>query len=245
MASANKHTTKRRKKSSFFCSFGGCFGISNKVSAEHGEGKSVKRVTNRYSGRQGTVLPVKIPTSKEILVIKDHEEKKKTQILDPPENHELISHKTHDISSVKSKNKEKSNPVLQTGQTKRVEKQNSIALTCPTTKLSHSVSLPPPSQMREKPGAGGGKTGREVKVAGEIDPMVGAVIIMVTLIVMLIWGKMCAILSTAAWFYFLPRVTARMDNSRPIKLKTGDDRVDLDSWEYKKNVVLRGLLDRK
>lgn len=109
------------------------------------------------------------------------------------------------------------------------------------------MSLPLPHQKREKPAAVGGEKKREkpAAVGGEIDSMFGAVIIMVTLVVMVIWGKICAILCTAAWFYFVPRYRANLDRSYAIKFKNaGADRLDFDSREYKKRVVLQGLLHR-
>ncbi|KAL8519834.1 hypothetical protein ACS0TY_010683 [Phlomoides rotata] len=190
MPMAMAASRKGRRKSLKNCFFGGCFGTSNKVSAEQGDGKSVK----------DHKIPM-VKSTKEILVIKNDE--KETKILAPPEDDELISNKRHKISREKKKSKSMLRAGAGAGQIKGVEK------------------LPPPYQRSD-----------------EIEPIVGAIILMVTLMVMLIWGKMCAILTTAAWFYFLPRFT-----HRPIKLKTAH-LLDLDSWEYKKNVVLRGLLHR-
>lgn len=97
MAAAKQHSRKGRKshRNSFFCFLGGCFGISNKVSADHGDGKSVKNVSSRR-GRTAPVNDHKIPTSSsseilssstEIHVVEDDE--KRSQILAPPAD-ELI-----------------------------------------------------------------------------------------------------------------------------------------------------------
>lgn len=155
---------------------------------------------------------------------------------------------TLDTILKKSKTKNESSSIKSS--IKRVDKQNSIPQETWTnpTQLSHSVSLPLPRQKKEKPAAAGGdkkgKKGKEITVAGEFDSMVGAVIITVTLMVTLIWGKACAILCTAAWLYCIPRFRANMDESYAIKLKNGGNHVDFDSWEHKKKVVLQGLLDR-
>lgn len=236
MAAARQHTKKGRKKTnrlSFLCSFGGCFGISNKVSADHAEGKSVS------ARRKRAALPVndhKIPpsseivtSSKEIHIVEDDEEKR-SQFSD-----DFLSDKTRDKTSEKSKNRDENSPI-----TSPINKQTSAVVdhdTWTTNHLSHSVSLPVlPHQKKEKPAAA---------VGGGFDSMLGAVIIMVTLVVMIIWGKIWAILCTAAWFYFIPRFRAKLDESYAIKFKNGEsNRVDLDSWEYKKKVVLQGLLDR-
>lgn len=156
---------------------------------------------------------------------------------------------TDDKTWEKSKKREEFSPIR-----KRGEKLNNDTWTN-HSKLSHSVSLPLPHQKREKlPAAAavGGekksKRGEEEEVAavgGEFDSTFGAVIIMVTLVVMVIWGKMCAILCTAAWLYFIPRYRKNLDRSYAVKFKNGGThRLDFDSREYKKRVVLQGLLHR-
>lgn len=121
----------------------------------------------------------------------------------------------------------------------------------PTKKLSHSMSVPLPLHKKKKEkevpvatGAIKGKNGNQLIIAGEMDSVVGALILTITLIVMLVLGKACAILCTAAWFYFLPRFRANMDRSYASRLKYGGDGIDFDSSEYKKRVVLQGLLHR-
>ncbi|KAI3467888.1 hypothetical protein Pfo_024551 [Paulownia fortunei] len=254
MAAVKQHSRKGRKKHrrSIFCFLGGCFGISNKVSADHGDRKLVKHVSNNPS--RGKTVPVNdltlprsseiISSSKEIHVVEAEE---KSRLILAPPAHEVVNNKTHDMILEKRKSLDQSGRV--TSSIKRIDKQNSTAQETWSnpTKLSHSVSLPLPRQKKEKPSAGGGKKsekGKKLIIAGEFDSMVGALIILVTLIVMLIWGKVCAILCTAAWFYFIPRFRANIDESYAMKLKNGTDHIDLDSWEYKKKVVLQGLLDR-
>ncbi|KAJ8759915.1 hypothetical protein K2173_010061 [Erythroxylum novogranatense] len=72
------------------------------------------------------------------------------------------------------------------------------------------------------------------------DPMVGVSIITVTLLLMLLCGRVCAVLCTCAWFYFVPRLRTVVD---PLDCdrKIGSIEPDLDSEEHKKRVVLEGL----
>ncbi|CAN8236966.1 unnamed protein product [Cochlearia groenlandica] len=47
------------------------------------------------------------------------------------------------------------------------------------------------------------RNGSRVK---KYDPVIGISIVTVTLVIMLIWGRLCAILCTSAWCYSLPRL---------------------------------------
>lgn len=82
--------------------------------------------------------------------------------------------------------------------------------------------------------------------------MIGISIIMLTLIIMLMWGRLCAIICTSTWFYFLPRIkeaasAAKRKRSGAGKAEGGLFPVDLDlnSEAYKKKVVLDGFLVRQ
>lgn len=120
----------------------------------------------------------------------------------------------------------------------------------PLTKLSHSVSMPLQQRQSEDKvtAANGDARGGELSKGGEFDPIVGALILSVTLIVMLLWGKVSAILSTAIWFYVVPRFM------RPTKIvqivahnngmKNVSSENDLGSMEDKRKVVLQGFLER-
>ncbi|KAK2453753.1 hypothetical protein QL285_001392 [Trifolium repens] len=81
------------------------------------------------------------------------------------------------------------------------------------------------------------------------DPIIGMSVLVVTLVIMIFWGRFCAILCTSAWLYFIPRFT----NSVVVGVDNHDDDdakmksknvVDLDSEEYKKKVIMEGLLGR-
>ena len=72
----------------------------------------------------------------------------------------------------------------------------------------------------------------------QLDPaLVGLSIIMVTLLIMLLWGRFCAILCTSAWCYFVPCFKKRNLNSQYQYYR-------YDSEEYKKKVILEGFLER-
>lgn len=80
------------------------------------------------------------------------------------------------------------------------------------------------------------------------DPVVGMSIIVVTLLILVLWGRVCAILCTSAWFYFVPRLTYSAVDTENTGLvgTTSNPRVpiDLNSDEYKKKVVFEGFLER-
>lgn len=116
--------------------------------------------------------------------------------------------------------------------------------------LKHSVSMPVPArhkranQLSSKSRVVPKKTGRDdnAMVVNKFDPVVGMSIIVVTLIIMFIWGRLCAILCTSAWLYFVPRLRAiKNDDAATMKI---DGDLDLNSQEYKKRVVLEGFLER-
>lgn len=240
MAAPKQHTKKGRKnkRSSFLCSFGACFGFSTKVSADHGDGKPGRPalpVNDRHPPAAAAEI---VSRSKEIHVVEDDEEKRIT----PSADEFVTNNKTDDKTWEKSKKREEFSPI-----TKRGEKVNNDMWTN-HSKLCHSVSLPLPRQKREKEAVGGEKRGEEEEVAavgGEFDSTFGAAVIMVTLVVMVIWGKMCAILCTAAWLYFIPRYRENLDRSYALKFKNAaHPSLHFDSREHKKRVVLQGLLHR-
>jgi hypothetical protein len=106
-------------------------------------------------------------------------------------------------------------------------------------KMRHSVSLPIQKQVKES---------KAVSDLGS-DPMVGVSIIIVTLIIMVLWGRLCAILCTAAWFYLVPRfrhVAAQFGDSDVFTTATtvAQNNHGLSSEEYKKKVILDGFLNR-
>lgn len=107
-------------------------------------------------------------------------------------------------------------------------------------KLSHSVSLPSPAPRKWF-----GRTTPSEVISKELgggnnekfDPVMGMSIILITLIIMLFWGRLCAILCTSAWLYFYP-LLRKQDINTKAKLS------NLNSEKYKKKVVMEGLLER-
>ena len=79
---------------------------------------------------------------------------------------------------------------------------------------------------------------KKKKQQQQLDPvLVGLSIIMVTLLIMLLWGQFCAILCTSAWCYFVPCFKKGNLNSQYQYYR-------YDSEEYKKKVILEGFLER-
>jgi hypothetical protein len=117
--------------------------------------------------------------------------------------------------------------------------------------ISHSASLPVsfPEKRVANPSSSTLSRGtlkkparKKDELSEKLDPVIGLSIVMVTLIIMLLWGRICAILCTSAWFYFVPRL-ANVTKSDDVVGKNPNSR-DYDSEEYKKKVVLEGFLER-
>lgn len=116
--------------------------------------------------------------------------------------------------------------------------------------LKHSVSMPVPArdkranQLALKSRVVPKKASQDdnAMVVNKFDPLVGMSIVVVTLIIMFVWGRLCAILCTSAWLYFVPRLRALKNDDAAMKKINGD--LDLNSQEYKKRVVLEGFLER-
>ncbi|KAL1565413.1 hypothetical protein AAHA92_07634 [Salvia divinorum] len=237
MAAAEKGRRKR-SRCSFLCSFASCFGVSNKVSADHSDRKPV-------SGRRpsGGAIPVNDPPetaktpSGEVHDVEQHKEekkKRKKKMAVSSADQPIITNERRGI-------RDESIPIATSSIVKPAEEQSGTANQASTSqrRLSHSVSLPLPHQEKQNlpppPAAEG----------GEFDSTVGAVIVSATLVVMVIWGKFWAIVCATAWFYSVPRIRAKMEESSGDEIESGESEgVDFDSWEYKKKVVLEGLLHR-
>ncbi|XP_077220711.1 uncharacterized protein LOC143854565 [Tasmannia lanceolata] len=85
---------------------------------------------------------------------------------------------------------------------------------------------------------------RNDPLAGYIDPVARMSVLMVALAILLLWGRICAILCTSAWFYF---ITRRRTATEPVEVagkKVDSGNPDIDSDEYKKKVIMEGLLER-
>ncbi|KAJ9178754.1 hypothetical protein P3X46_010611 [Hevea brasiliensis] len=114
------------------------------------------------------------------------------------------------------------------------------------TAVLRSTSLPAPNP-RGKSRVSAKRVRKENgAIDKKFDPVIGMSIVMVTLIIMLLLGRFCAILCTCAWLYFFPRLTAEVKPSLNGTVKNGlvSSEPDFNSEEYKKRVVLEGFLDR-
>ncbi|XP_047150790.1 uncharacterized protein At5g23160-like [Vigna umbellata] len=77
------------------------------------------------------------------------------------------------------------------------------------------------------------------------DGVFGMSVVVVTLVIMIFWGRLCAILCTSVWLYCAPRwgkIGGVNDDGN--SKTTPSNEVDLDSEEYKKKVIMEGLLGR-
>ena len=112
MAAAKKER-KRGKRRSFLCSFAACFGISNKVSADHSDRKSLSGRHSRpapppVNDQYTAAPPPEILKSREIDVVEQDEEEKKIASPSPDQlittnkvtNHLLIYHNSHKINHI-------------------------------------------------------------------------------------------------------------------------------------------------
>lgn len=69
---------------------------------------------------------------------------------------------------------------------------------------------------------------------------IGLCLVLVSLMVLVLWGKVCAILCTSTWLFLVPRCSKARNNSSQKIL----DYEGIDSKEYKKMIIMEGLLER-
>ncbi|KAL5983068.1 hypothetical protein ACLOJK_017148 [Asimina triloba] len=109
--------------------------------------------------------------------------------------------------------------------------------------LTSSSTFPPPGARKKSKSAGisrmAGQKLTHLPVAetagfGRSDAAVGMTVLMVSLAFLMLWGRICAIVCTSAWFYFVPRLRTAMDTGGDAGEKDGGGELDLDSSEYKK-----------
>ncbi|XP_065853455.1 uncharacterized protein At5g23160-like [Euphorbia lathyris] len=105
--------------------------------------------------------------------------------------------------------------------------------------LVQSTSFP--TDKTQKPGEG------IERRRNKIDALMGMSIIMVTLVIILIWGRVCAIICTCTWLYFVPRLRQYGEaQTQLVNLKPGQTlQLDFSSNKYKKRVVFEGFLERR
>ncbi|KAI3694062.1 hypothetical protein L1987_77021 [Smallanthus sonchifolius] len=124
----------------------------------------------------------------------------------------------------------------------------------PLKPLTQSKSIPGPKRQKlpKATTAGGGVdkgvVHKTTPLGGEFDSIIAMSILLAIMVIMVLWGKLCAIFCTCAWFIVAPRLVAVGERSstataerRPQEL---ENKLNLESVEYKKKVVLEGLLQR-
>ncbi|XP_059294880.1 uncharacterized protein At5g23160-like [Lycium ferocissimum] len=236
MALNIQNSPKKKQPKKFKISwFLSCFGFNNQ---QKGKAKTVP------------VGAEKLNTSREIHVLKSEKKAAATTVYVPdqvPVTAEAIHfnkakcNKHEDIIPEQSKKIDHlQHSSCQKGLLRSFTIANSIKRGSPEDKheISRTVSLPPPTKRNKQPVFATNKID-EGKDTFNFDSVIGMSVLMVTLIIMLFWGKFCAILCTSAWFYFLPRFRAKNEAEQ------NDGNLDvLNSNEYKKKVVLNGFLER-
>ncbi|CAA0815210.1 Uncharacterized protein SHERM_15247 [Striga hermonthica] len=207
-----------------------CFGSFDEK-RESNDDKFVNHRTRRASGRASTrTVPISQPVTSSLVGsgTEIHEieavQTSVSQKIVAPQSHELI--KNNKVIDMCKKNKNASNGSQLMSSTKLGQNStNEDACSSSKVKLRHSEA--------------------KSKVSDQLDPTVGAFIIMLTLIVMLIWGKLCAVMCAAAWFYIIPCFRAKHGILNVDECEHDLKQIDVDSSEYKKKVVLEGLITRE
>ncbi|XP_010277887.1 PREDICTED: uncharacterized protein LOC104612235 [Nelumbo nucifera] len=74
----------------------------------------------------------------------------------------------------------------------------------------------------------------------------GLYLLLISLFFMVFWGRLCAILLTSTWLYLVPRWRSDNDEvqTQPKNAMSTKWSPELDSKEYKKKVIMEGLLER-
>ncbi|XP_076883623.1 uncharacterized protein LOC143532470 [Bidens hawaiensis] len=121
----------------------------------------------------------------------------------------------------------------------------------PLKPLTHSKPLSltkrqkPPHAADAAGGVDRGVLGRTTPSGREFDSIIGMSIILVILVILVFWGKLCAILCTSSWFFIARRLVPAREHSAVDKPPPeGHNKLDLESEEYKKKVILEGFLQR-
>lgn len=86
---------------------------------------------------------------------------------------------------------------------------------------------------------------KNVRSSEFLNTNIGLSLIALSLFVLIVWGKVCAILCTSTWLLLM---SARFKERGVVKISSKrDDQLrgeNVDRGEYKKRVIMEGLLDR-
>ncbi|XP_022889349.1 uncharacterized protein At5g23160-like [Olea europaea var. sylvestris] len=87
--------------------------------------------------------------------------------------------------------------------------------------------------------------GREsIENHAKFGSLIGISVLMVILGIMLLWGKLCAILCAAIWFYCISSFRAQQRNEFNTKKGSSKEFDESNVKEHNKKVVLQGFLER-
>ncbi|AED91273.1 hypothetical protein AtNW77_Chr5g0091841 [Arabidopsis thaliana] len=252
MAKTEKRVREGLGSSSYFL---GCFGFSRKIYSDKpmvtkgdgGEKKKMKKkriprwfLCSKFRLKNSEIKPSPIeetekPTSrvedetddkqKPLSVIRRITDRKNIPVDDKAMNQETKETKPKDLRDITP---DRSKPIEPLGSFKEDTCTERIS------SISSRYGKPDLKPTRSR-------NGSRVK---PFDPVIGISIIILTLMIMLVWGRLCAILCTSAWCYVLPRVRDAAALAK--RKRNGSASVpDLNSESYKRKVVLDGFLGRQ
>ncbi|CAN7141548.1 unnamed protein product [Brassica rapa subsp. narinosa] len=248
MAKTDKRSRERNGPSSYFL---GCFGFSRKIYSDKGmvetdkggemntkmkkKNKKPSRwlLCSKFRSKNREIKPAPIEETEKQTLSVEHETDKKKLV-------PLISRTADDKTALNHETREtkpKDLQVVTTDRSKPTE-PSSRRDTCPE-RISNSTRY---GKLDMKPSRE--KNGPRVE---KFDPVIGISVIVLTLVIMLVWGRLCAILCTSAWCYFLPRLRDAAALAK--RKRSGSDGSscvpDLNSESYKRKVVMEGFLGRQ
>ncbi|CAN7069038.1 hypothetical protein IGI04_041769 [Brassica rapa subsp. trilocularis] len=255
MAKTDKRARERNGPSSYFL---GCFGFSRKIYSDNkgmfetdkgGEMHTKMKKKNKkpsrwllcskFRSKNREIKPAPIEeTEKQTLSVETDDKKKPVPLISrmadrkniPAGEKTAVNHETKET-------KPKDLQVVTTDRSKPTE-PSSRRDTCPE-RISNSTRY---GKLDMKPSRE--KNGPRVE---KFDPVIGISVIVLTLVIMLVWGRLCAILCTSAWCYFLPRLRDAAALAK--RKRSGSDGSscvpDLNSESYKRKVVMDGFLGRQ
>ncbi|XP_020094055.1 uncharacterized protein LOC109714060 [Ananas comosus] len=129
-------------------------------------------------------------------------------------------------------------PLLPSTSTKPTAAQTSQSPDPIQTRISAvQPGLPRRSVCSTAPNHGPARTGR-------VEPLAGLWVMATTLGVMVLFGRASAVVFLCSCMYIMPVVRAAAGDSGAPGNRTDHKGVDLDSEEYKKRVIMEGLLER-
>lgn len=242
--------------------FGACFGLSSpkkqhrknlshdpvpSAAVAHAHDDGVESV--KYGSKKSDVAKSDIPTSESIKEIQMIATTAAAAEAPPPLIHQVKNKIDQGLITAEENNKNQHDQQSIPAKVQATSSSSMIKL------RRQSVSLPallaPPQRRLNKGKTAataseeGGNGDQMMAAAGKLDSMVGASMIALTLVVMLIWGKVCAILCSAAWVFFVHCFKQSSESFEHKNVVSSDHQIlDLDSREYKKKVVLQGFLER-